>query len=456
MGCECPPSKNRVCKSIESLGNLISVTQPECVNLADGSLEVNPYIDTSNNRSYWAYKVVVNCNDCKYSPRFIYILINENIMYEDLQIEERIITKQEFKVIDYIFESPPEVTPPRGFKFVKISVQGRYTTGTCALYRFSINGIYPVAIQPIYVITIDEEFLYFRAPYDVPGLSLNPRIVVTKQADVIIDNNDASIEYEVNIMNTGNSVLTNVMYDDTIRYDGQNIRIGQITVVPDFINIDTSVGGEIRLFGDIGTLEIGESFEIRYVVPILNFSQPNIYSFVSNVIASSGDVKGITNNIAQIEVVEFITANVCEIPSEDIVEFVNSLKLVEGSPKSKVMTRSVVNIPEGVVVKVLDFSGCKAYYADDQQEVEVGDIVTNRQIVVECIEEIIPNSISFNVIKLQIISIDVANIPYEIVNRFESVELLYPDKQVSLGAFPLPNIVQVLVGIESICNNPCE
>lgn len=450
--CECIPSANIACQNQES----ISVAQSQCQILPDNTTMENPFYDSTLNITYWSYKLVIGCPQSPIvEPTIIYIPIYENISTEMLSVSEFILSCGRFEEVSFDFDTT--ITPPAGFKYVRIPVNDRYTTGTSATYRLAVLGNYPQAIQSILVQTNGADLLTFDADYQVPGEPANARLSVTKTAEVSIVDNQATINYTATVTNTGNVNLADVSYLDTINYDNENVSIGTITVDPSTINVDTSTPGTIVLSGDLGNLNMGESAVITYSVPLTGYNRPGNFVFASSTTARSGDVTNTTNTEINVEVVQFSTNAVCNVSSSNTGEFIIGISSVPSSPDSNIFITDTITVPTGVTVQFISFGSCTAVFADTGEPVLLNTDVTDRQIVITCTANIPPSGTMNYTFSLRAISTTtIQQTPGEIVNIITDVTLQDPSMQVLLGVSPLPNTVSMEAGGEAVCSNVCN
>lgn len=460
MTCICPPSTNIVCNSqtgTSEFADVISIAQPECVILPDNTLRSNPFYDETISTSYWAYKIVVNCNANLFSAVNIYIPIYENIEEQELVVSERILSCGRFEEVSYNFSNPQGVTPPEGFKYINIPVSGRYTTAACVLYRLSILGDYPQVQQNIFIQERGGGIVEFTADYLVAGEPLIPRITVLKDSQVLIVNNEASIDYTVTITNTGNVDLGEISYLDIINYDGTNITIGSITVNPSSVQIDTSTNGTIRLTDIFPSLNMGQTITITYNVPIVSFATPDTYVFTSSTTATSEQSQGSkVPSTAEIQVVEFTSTANCNVIQPNSASFAFGAISIPNSPTAQLDFENTITIPSNVVVTFTSFGGCTAVFEDTGEPVPINMPITNTEIDVICSATVNSNAsvefvVSFVVVSVNILAQQMA----EVVSSLDSVSLVDPSQQVLLGVAPLPNIVRVNIDSTSECSNPC-
>lgn len=445
--CNCIPSTNQFCQE----QNSISVAQPVCQILPDGSSQVNPYFDMMSNISYWSYKLVSVCDITQsVTPLDIYIPIYENISQEMVNVEERILSCGRFEQVPFDFENPAGTIPPLGFQYLHIPFNSRFQTGVGVNFRVSLLGNFPTASGAIFVNT-NTQLLEFDAGYLVPSEPPSPRLTVTKTGDLTIDGTSASIDYNVTVTNTGNTDLDNIMLVDTITYDSSSIVIGQITP-PAGINVDTSVPGTIRLTGDLGTLAMGESTSINYIVPIESFAVPNTFVFSSSTVASNSETQGTTNTEVAIPVVALTTGVGCMVLQNNEGEFTYSLTSVPQSPLTEIDLSASINIPDDVIIQFTSYGMCDASFITGGP-VPLNTDVSNARIIIDCSASIPPNGTMTFTINFRVVSI--TSLQGVLQSIIDAVRLQTENSQVFLGATPIPNSTTLTVDLDASCDNVC-
>jgi hypothetical protein len=133
--------------------NGITVIQPACQTLPDGSVVNNPAYVASLNHSFWTYKFMTDCSSAARGISGIAIPICQLIIFENLIVSEKIDGCGTFRPVSYTLtkDDPSFGTAPAGFQFVKIETDNRYDKGVTVEYRLEIVGDYPNALQPISV-----------------------------------------------------------------------------------------------------------------------------------------------------------------------------------------------------------------------------------------------------------------------------------------------------------------
>lgn len=458
MACNCRPQQNLVCVNQGSGDsnnrNNITIAQPTCVILPDSSMEENPYFDATDNYSYWSYKIVVSCTTPDdFLPTNIYFPLYTSIEQDSVTVTERIVTCGSFNEVPFTFENPSGITPPEGFKYLSIAIDNRYTNSISAVYILRIKGSYPTTSQPIYVNTNDTGVITYEGDFLIPGEPLMPRIAISKASTLFIADNQASADYVVTISNTGNTMLENIQYTDTVNYLASNITIGMVTALPeDIINVDTSTPGTVRLTGNIPNLNPGENFVLSYNIPITSISTPDTYSFTSNATVTSNDINASVSDDLLLEAVSFTDNILCSTNTSGEGVFTIALESIQNSPESEIIVNSLMTIPSGITVRFTDFSNCTAVFSGTENPVPLNMDITDSIIAIRCDVVISPRSTTNIPIRYTITRSMVSGSQLNLISyEFDSLTLANPSTQVLLNATPIPDSNGVEIGIEAEC-----
>lgn len=451
--CQCVPTTNLVCQTI----NDISVAQPECQTLPDDTLQVNPFYRATNNMSYWTYKVVSACDAGQDNPiTDIYIPVYEGISSSMLTVSERILNCARFEDVPYDMENPAGVLPPMGFNFIHIPIDGRYGLGACAIYRLNIVGNFPAVTGSIYTMTEDGTVWDYDTNYLVPGEPPTPRLALTKDAEVVINGAQATINYKVNVINTGNIDLFDVNFNDMVLYDGNNVVVGPITVDPDTISVTIPEAGTIILTGNIGDILIGETVEITYAVPIEQFNTNGNFVFTSVTRASNDQTQVTLDTSVTIEVVAFNAALTCTtfpgIPNRG--NFRISIGNTNGAP-SQITFSGTVEIPPLVTFRFVNNQLCNLTFADTGEPVPVNTDISGRLVNYSC-DYMVSANTTLNLPFEFIITAVEPSLGGSLVTwNFNDVQLTVPNSQVYIGTSNLPLSQSLDVSLQSNCSNLC-
>lgn len=449
--CDCRPATNQVCQTVSS----IAVTQPTCQVLPDNTVNTNPFFNTATNITYWTYKVLFNCSLLSTVIEDVYIPIYENITAEMLTIEERILSCGRFEPITFTEENPPGITPPPEFKFLRINIDGRYNQGSCTIYRLGVLGNNPPNTQTIYVDTT-QGLRTFDAGYGVPGIPLVSRLTINKTGEVIINGDQANINYTVTITNTGNTDLTDILFTDTISFDGSNITLGPIVVDPDTITITQPASGMVMFEGNIGDLAMGESTTITESLQMTSFSAPGTFIFNSATAAATPETQDSFDSNVMVPVVSYTTDTSCNVTQNNTVTLDTNIQAIETSPEETIVINSTLTIPETVLLRIMNFDGCQFTFASTGEPVQVNTDLSGTVINIMCNATIPANGLMTFSFPLLIIASNVApNVDNIVSYSLNQVQLATPNSSVFLGATPLPNTNVFDVAVDESCSNSC-
>lgn len=455
--CNCPPASNIYCLGVRGL----AVSQPTCQIIPSGDRVENPYFDTEANITYFTYGLLNNCAGTTGNIEDFLTLICENIpLASVIRVDQRLDTCEDFSPVNFDFNNSGGQQPPPGFRYLRIIVNEELTDGASAVYRIALAGNYPAetftsALNAFVVIATGGLFGFLintTFPATVPGCPLIPRLTVMKSCNTVIENNTARVEYSVMVGNTGNVDLDNVLFNDIINYNGSNITIGTVTVEPPTINVDTRTSGIIRLTGDLGTINIGESVEITYTVPVVAFSAPGTYTFANTAMASSADIQGSSQCNATIEVVELTNTNCCTVNNDLTANF----QITVGNPNSpgtSITLGDVLTVPANLALSFTSFDVCSATFVSTGENVPLNTPISGEQIAIECMGLLPQGATDTYTINFTIDSTSqFGGTPLEITNTLLDISLDNPGEQILLGINPaLPNTSVISVNGNLAC-----
>ena len=454
--CPCTPYDNLCCCPSQ---NGITVTQPLCQVLPDGSTVTNPCFNVNDNISYWSYKFITNCDQGTNGISGFVIPICENIPENDIIVEEKIDGCGEFTEVAFELNNSFNNygDAPVGFNFLKVENTDRYDVGVCVLYRVSIGGNFPVSEQsikvkaatPVYEFSCDD-------CYKVPGCPQAPKLLVVKQCEKEIDDN-VILTYTIDVSNIGNTTLTDVQFEDTISYDGANIIIDSITTEP-LLDVNQDTPGLILITGNLGELDPGESTQVKITVTILSFNAPGTYQIMENAKAACCATEASDSCNLNIEVVQLRGEKCCTTGDLDNTRiFRLEVFNVDNSPQTNITILDTLTIPSRVTVRFNSFSGCNAVFADTMLPVQLNTDVSNKTILISCENLTVPagGSISKN-ISFDIVSTTAFSNSVQITNNFDEIIFLNTGEQVLLNIQNIPDSAAIEVLGNSQCLNPCQ
>lgn len=451
--CECLPYSNICCCGTQ---NGITVVQPECQTLPDGSVVNNPAFVLDLNASFWTYKFLTDCNSTTRRISGIGIPICLEINATNITVEEKIDGCGTFHTVPFeLIQNDPNFGPaPTGFQFLKIETDNRYDKGLCVEYRIRIIGAYPEAVQAISVKTATITYKFGCTNcFIVPGCTKKGKLLVSKECTTVISNNLASFKYEVHVDNVGEGALSLVEFEDIITIPSQ-LSIGTITVSPSSLNVDTSITGQVKIFGNIGTIESGGRVVITYTIPVFAISSHGSYS-ISNIARAAAegteaaDLCGTTLNVVKLR------ADKCCSVNGSVGTFKMTISSVGNSPDVIIDIFDRMQIPLGVTVKFSSFNGCEAYFADTLTPIPLNaNIAGPVGIDIICRNALVPLNGSFEkIISHTLVSSSVATA--SIVNTVTNVSPVDIENIVYEGTENLPVSANMEVELLQTCLTPC-
>lgn len=456
--CTCVPYENICCCSQSG----ITVSQPLCQTLPSGDVVNNPCYDTIDKISYWTYKIITDCAQQTRAVSSIAIPVCETLHGDLLSVEEKIDGCGTFTPIEFELNKTDPVfgTAPEGFTFLKITVDDRYDTGVCVVYRLTISGNYPIGIQPISIKAATNILDFNCDPdncYVVPKCPDIGRLLVVKDCTRIIENGDVFLQYSILVNNIGNIPLNNIQYNDRITYDSASITIGNITIDPPTLNVDTTTPGLIIISGNLGSLSPGDAIPITYTIPITNISSPGTY-LISNTatVESEEGIEASDSCSLEVEAVRLMGEKCCVSTGSGTFNFRISVNNMVNSPETLVTIEDTFILPPGVTIQFTSFDGCTAVFSDDLTPVPINTNITNRTIIITCENLTVPQggSVTKN-IGIKLISTTAFNTPINITNILTDIVFLNTDEQVLLGIDNIPTSANIEVIGTAECLDPC-
>lgn len=452
--CSCTPYSLLCCCGPQ---NGISVIQPTCQNLPDGSVVNNPAFVTSLNKSFWTYKFMTDCSNAARGISSIAIPICQFIISENLIVSEKIDGCGTFVPIEYSLTTndPNFGQAPPGFQFVKIETDERYDKGVTVEYRLEIVGNYPASIQPISVKAATVTYVFDCDCFQVPECNPEGELSLTKECFSSITNNQATLTYRLTVNNIGDAALDNVQFNDIISIPTA-LQIGTITVTPASLTVNTATPGLIRISGNLGTIDAGGQVVINYTVQIVGITGPGSYTIVNMAMATAAGTESTATCSTTLNAVQLDTDKCCTIDGNAAVYRV----LVSNADLSPAVTVDIVDnffIPGGVTVRFTSFSDCRAVFTNTQEHVPLDvDITGPRGIRILCNDVLIPqNGTVHKDIRFLLISSSIVGLT-SIVNQVESITPTIPENQIFLGAGTLPVSARINVELSMTCLNPCS
>lgn len=452
--CVCVPYSNICCCGAQ---NGITVVQPQCQTIPNGSVINNPAYVLSSNTSYWTYKFLTDCNSTTNSISNIGIPICAEINADNIIVEERIDGCGVFTIVPFELKlSDPNLgNAPAGFQFIKIEVSNRFEKGVCVEYRISITGNYPEEVNPIKLKAGNTIYTFgCGGCYIVPGCEIDGKLLVSKTCETVIENNHATFNFEVHVDNIGEGTLNSVQFEDTVNIATQ-LTLGTITVNPSYLTIDTTVPGQVKITGNIGTIEPGGRGMITYSIPVVNISSPGSYFISNNSKAVATGTESSASCNTTLNVIK-LSANKCCAVSNNIGTFFLSVSSVGNSPDVNVDIFDHFGIPAGITVQFSSFNGCEAYYGNTTTPIPLNENLSGPiDIDIICRNTLVPSGGSFiRSISYTLISSSVVG-STAIVNTLTNVVPVNVINTVYEGTENLPVIADVEIGLVQNCTTPC-
>ncbi len=452
--CECLPYRN-ICSRGPKNG--ISVTQPACQTLPDGSVVNNPaFVGLPVDKSYWTYKFLIDADEETEPINKIAIVICETVRITDLVVSEKVDECGRFIPVPFtLTHSDPNFgIAPHGFQLLVIHNNDRYDTGVCVVYRLEINGDFSTAVEPIKVRAGFCVLTFDCGCFFIPKCQGQGQLAVSKDCEWTIIDNRLLLNYSVNVSNIGNASLNDVDFLDEIEVPLQ-FTLGDISVDPPTLDVDTSTPGLIKISGSLGTIEPDESRHISYEIQIPQISDPGEYVVSNTASATSGGVQASAGCHLKVDAVQLSVNNCCMLDSLD-AEFALKFTSVDLSPATLVDILDSMEIPAGITLQFHGFDGCRATFRDSGIPVPLdSDVPGPADINIECGKVYVPaegmtqKHITFTVVCISGLG------ALEIVNSIQQVTPSEPGNQVFLGASPVPAEAKVTVLASATCSSPC-
>ncbi len=451
--CLCSPYENLCCCGPQ---NGISVVQPQCQTLPDGSVVTNPAFVPSTNKSYWTYKFITDCGDS--ATRAISDLgipICETILAGHVIVSEKIDGCGEFVSVPFelISNDPNFGEAPPGFQYLKVETNDRYEKGVCVVYRIEITGNYPAAIEPIKVKAGTPVLTFDCGCFLVPECNPEGKLSITKSCDYTIVNNQATLFYNLDVFNTGNATLENVQFLDTIFIPTQ-LTFGTIIVTPD-LSINTGIPGEIIISGNLGNIDPGGQVLISYVIPITAVSEPGRYLINNNATVSAAETSDTASCLTTLDVVQLRASKCCSIDGETGT-YTLTVTSVGNSPDIVVNLFDFMQIPAGITIIFLSLSGCEGFLSGTTTPIPTNTPITGPQgFDFICRNALIPAGGSFVKIGSYVLVSSSVVGTTTIRNTITDVVPVDPAGQIFLGVSGIPATADIEITLSQVCNTPC-
>jgi len=450
--CTCTPYELTCC-----CGPLdgISIVQPLCQTLPDGQVVTNPGYSSSLGKSFWTYKFITDCASSTRAIGNFVIPICESINENFIVVDEKIDGCGIFTPVDFSLTlvDPNFGAAPAGFQWLKVEVDDRYEKGVCVEYRLTITGNYPVATLPIEVKAANNILVFnCEGCFSVPECNPQGLLSVSKQCELEIINNQAILQYTVEVDNIGNASLNNVQYEDIINIPPA-LTVGTIVVDPPTLNVVVNPS-DITISGNLGTLIPGQKLDITYTIPITNISAARTYLITNRAFAFATGTEASDTCSIMLEAVQLTSDKCCIVNGSDL-SYIIRISNTTGSPETTVNLTDHLIIPDGVTVEFTDFNGCMAVFEGTNNPVPLNTNITGPVgINITCNNLLVPEGgIAQKIISLKLVSSSIIGTTI-IANTLQTVTL-DNDNQIFLGAGSLPITALANVTLGVSCENPC-
>lgn len=452
--CECSPYQNLCCCGPI---NGISVVQPACQNLPDGRVVNNPAYVPEWNKSYWTYKFIADCGkDTKAISNFG-IPVCETLIKENITVYEKIDGCGSFVSVPFsLTKNDPNLGPaPVGYQWLKIENQNRYETGVSVEYRIELLGDYPVSAQPIKVKAGNAISTFSCSNcFLVPECNPQGKLVITKECNHTIKNNQAVLNYKIIVNNVGNAPLDNVQFSDTIFIPNQ-LTLGAIVVTPATLTVNTSTPGQIIISGNLGTIIPGGSVTITYQISIANVTTPGKYQISNTANVAAEGTKDSATCHTNLDVVQLKAEKCCKIEGNTGV-YTLTIASVGLSPDVVVNIYDHMDIPSGVTVKFLNLSGCEGYFTGTNNPVPTNTNISGPVgIDIVCRNALVPAGGSYQKVGSFVLVASSVVGSATVMNTITDVVPVDPDAQIFLGTIGIPAVAPIDVNLSMTCNKPC-
>lgn len=453
QNCNCSPYQNLcVCAT----QNGITVIQPACQTLPDGSTASNPCFRPSpENRSYWSYKFSTDNAMATRGISSFVIPVCQNIPANTIIVSEKVDGCGTFTSVPFtISPTDPNYGPaPTGFNWLKVESNNRFDKGVTVEYRLEIVGNYPNGTQGIRVRAANVNYTFAcDGCYIVPQCPAPGQLIVNKSCEEIFDGNTVRLAFQITVTNPGGSPLENVQLTDTLLFS-PNITLGPITISDPSLNVDRSVPGRILITGNLGTIEPGGERVITYSLPVTAVSGPGEYLIDNRASVVSGTSQASDFCTLNLDVVQLSAAKCCTI-NGDQVTYRLTVTNTPNSPGTNARIVDTLMIPTGLTVRFSSFGGCQARFRTGEEVPLNQDITGQRMIDIVCDNLDIPQGGSAHRdIQLTIVSASTQSAT--INNTLNAVDPLGGQNQLFLPTLNVPVSVDTAYIASITCSNPC-
>lgn len=453
--CSCSSYTNICCCDPN---NGISVVQPTCQTLPDGSVVNNPAFVPNLSRSFWTYKFITDCDRDTRAISNFGIPICELILAENIIVSEKIDGCGQFVSIPFTLTTndPNLGVPPVGYQYLKIETNSRYEKGVSVEYRIEILGNFPVEAQSIEVKAANVVYTFgCNNCYLVPKCNPQGKLNITKICNTSIIKNQATLTYNIEVVNSGAGELENVQFEDLIFIPTQ-LSVGTITVTPPELFVNTSIPGKITISGNLGAFAPGQALNISYTILIASVVEPGKYLVNNTAKVSAANTSDSESCNTAVNVVRLETNKCCRIDGSTI-NYTLTVSSLGNSPDAIVDVYDRLQIPTGVTLNPIALSGCEGYFAGTTIPIPANTPITGpTELEFICRNALVPAGGSYNRTGIfELISSSVVGTS-TIINTVTNVVPVDTTKQIFLTVSNLPVSANVDVQLIPVCNRPCS
>lgn len=452
--CSCSSYSNICCCDP---ANGISVVQPFCQTLPDGSIVTNPAFVPSITKSFWTYKFITDCGKATRGISNFGIPICELILAENIIVSEKIDGCGQFVSVPFtLTKNDPNLgIPPAGFQYLKVETNNRYEKGVSVEYRIEIIGNFPTDSQPIKVkaSTIVYTFGCTNC-YLVPKCNPEGKLSLVKNCNATIVNNQSTLNYNIKVTNTGSGELNNVQFKDLIFIPSQ-LSLGNITITPSELSITTS-SGQVTISGNLGTITPGQNININYTIPIASVIEPGKYLINNTANVSATNTNDSDTCSTEVNVVKLQADKCCRI-NGNTINYTLSVSSLGNSPDIVVDVYDHMRIPTGITINPIAINGCDGFFAGTTTPIPTNTPITGPQeLEFICKNVLVPAGGSYNKIgTFEIVSSSVVGTS-KIINSITNVIPVDSTKQIFLTVSNVPISANVDIQLTPVCTKPCS
>lgn len=438
--------------------NGITVVQPSCQTLPDGSVVNNPAYVPLLTRSFWSYKFITDCSSNTRAISNFVIPICELILASNVIVSEKIDGCGDFEPVEFTLtmDDPNYGIPPEGYQYLKVEVDDRYEKGVSVEYRIEIVGDFPIGNEAISVKASNNiyEFSCDDECYFVPRCNPQGRLSVIKNCSYTIENNQATLSYRIHVDNIGQAPLTNVQFQDNI-FLSTLLGLGAIVISPSTLVVNTTTPGTINISGNLGTIDSGGEVVITYTIPIVSITEPGQYLINNTAIASATNTLDTDSCNLTLNVVRLAATKCCSIEN-GTGAFTLTISSVGASPNTVVDIFDRMEVPSGITIRFLELSGCEGYFAGTTNPIPINTNITGPiSLDFICRNALVPAGSSYvKVGRYQLVSSSIIGTT-TISNSITNVVPVNPSSQVLLGIDGLPATANINVQLTQVCQNQC-